>query len=655
MYKQSLLAVLVTGALSSVAIADQPSDDIETILVTATRFERPAIPIATNITVIDKAEIQLSGALSVTDILRSQAGIQLKELGGVGDRNTQISMRGFGENSSSNVLIMVDGRKLNNPTLSAPTLNSIGLQDIERIELVQGSAGVLYGDQAVAGVINIVTTRATNNDVQGNVEISSGSDNYERYIASVSQSLSSGLSYRLSAENKQTDNYRDNNEDDYENYLLNANYDFDGGSIYFEGQKIIDDLNLPGSLTESIAESDHRHSETPNDYSNQDTEILRFGGKAELSSRWQMAIDYAWRDEDTKVFFDDYDSGLYPTLAHQSTRVKNYSPRIIGELNEDGSALLTLGYDRTNSDYLVSEWFLDADQKIEALYGQIIWPLSERVSINVGGRISKIKERNHETDQDQSDKAEAYEMGLVYQFSEDINIVARYAQAFRYATLDENGFTLSSVDFLKPQTSDSFEFGTEINSENSLTRISLYKLTLDDEIAYDAGVSNPMWWDPNNIGANINLPTSERRGLTVENQYKWSVNLSLRANYTYTDAEQKSGSFKGKDVDFVAKNMASVVMQYDFLSGLSSYIEAVYTGRRYRANDYENSQGELASYTLLNTNLIYRYKNWRANVRVNNLLDKEYSGYSIYSSFKDDNYVYPQAGRNIEVGVNYSF
>ena len=70
---------------------------------------------------------------------------------------TALSIRGFGDNAAANSLILVDGFPLANVSLLTPNFNSIALSDIERIDIIQGSQGSLWGNQAVGGVLNIVT------------------------------------------------------------------------------------------------------------------------------------------------------------------------------------------------------------------------------------------------------------------------------------------------------------------------------------------------------------------------------------------------------------------------------------------------------------------------------------------------------------------
>ena len=140
--KKSILkySLLVTGiALLNNGHAE-PIESLDTMVVTATRSPQNEITTPASIVIINADEIRESGADNIVEVLRNQGGVQISDLFGDGSRAT-ISMRGFGGNAQANTLILVDGRRLNNPDLGNPDLNSVSLKDVERIEIMRGSAG----------------------------------------------------------------------------------------------------------------------------------------------------------------------------------------------------------------------------------------------------------------------------------------------------------------------------------------------------------------------------------------------------------------------------------------------------------------------------------------------------------------------------------
>ncbi len=123
----AILPGLALGASNADPVVLEPS--------VVTRTTNLNLPAASSVAVIDRAIIEDSGALSLLDLLRSQAGLQIRDTMGDGNR-AAISLRGFGENAGSNTLVLVDGRRLNQPSQATPDLNSVPLANIERIEIM---------------------------------------------------------------------------------------------------------------------------------------------------------------------------------------------------------------------------------------------------------------------------------------------------------------------------------------------------------------------------------------------------------------------------------------------------------------------------------------------------------------------------------------
>ncbi len=132
-----LITVLSALCISSHSFGeDNSSNEIEEIIVTATRWETVGVPTATSVSTITREQIIESGAIYIIDVLKGQGGIQIQDIFGDGSRSI-ISMRGFGNNGGSNTLLLVDGRRLNNTDLKTPDLSFISLKDVERIEIIQ--------------------------------------------------------------------------------------------------------------------------------------------------------------------------------------------------------------------------------------------------------------------------------------------------------------------------------------------------------------------------------------------------------------------------------------------------------------------------------------------------------------------------------------
>ena len=140
---------------TAVASADEAelSNHPETMIVTATRTRVAADDVLVPVIVIDRADIERSGAADLAELLRFQAGIEIARSGGPGS-TASVFTRGT---DSNHTLVLVDGVEINPGTIGGAGVQDIAPDVIERVEIVKGPRSSLYGSQAVGGVINIIT------------------------------------------------------------------------------------------------------------------------------------------------------------------------------------------------------------------------------------------------------------------------------------------------------------------------------------------------------------------------------------------------------------------------------------------------------------------------------------------------------------------
>ena len=138
--------------------AQEKEVTLEEVVVTATRDAEEIRKIPANVTVITKEEIEQTHARTVVDVLRDKVDVVVTDFYGNG-KSSAVDIRGFGETGPLNTLVLVDGRRVNEIDLSGVDWSQIPLDQVERIEIVRGAGSVLYGDNAVGGVINIITKK----------------------------------------------------------------------------------------------------------------------------------------------------------------------------------------------------------------------------------------------------------------------------------------------------------------------------------------------------------------------------------------------------------------------------------------------------------------------------------------------------------------
>lgn len=635
----SALAIALAPGLALAATDQQAANELPPLVITrATQLQAPA---PASVAVISREQIEDSAAGNLLDVLRGQAGLQIRDTIGDGNR-AAVSLRGFGENAINNTLVLVDGRRLNQPALAGPDLNSVPLANIERIEIIRGAGTVLYGDQAVGGVINIVT-RTPDSD-EAYVESSTGSHDLEAYRGHVHQQLGAGFSAYASGETRNSDNYRDHNNASYDDAFARLRHEHERGWALYEYQTIDDELLYPDSLTVAQRRADRKQSFSSN-WNDRQTQVHRFALQQELSTVWTGNLDYSHSDQDgTGNFYGPFDQG---------TRIETFSPRATARWNSSlGHSEWLFGHDHIVSDYEYRSDFSSTDsrQTQRDWYSQFSQGLGRDLTLTLGYRASEAEDRNHGNGSTHTDREDSSSLGLSWQANSATRLFVKREDVLRWANVDENAFVSPGVEFLKPQTGVSWESGVEWSDGLQRYQASLYRLDLQDELMYDpeaSGPNSPYGFD----GANVNLDETRRQGLLLEGQRQLSERLSLNGQYSFTDAEYRDGNFEGNEVPWVARHTASAALDYQLLQGLHGYLEAVYTGARYPVSDEANAGGKEGGYTLYNAALKYDYQQFTGKLRVNNLTGKRYDAFAYRGGFA----VYAAPEEVVQLSLGYRF
>src|SRR6185437_10533607 len=202
-------------------------------------------------TVITAEDIAHSPAQTIQEIIAQTPGVQLSTLyGGVNGAETRVDLRGFGAFASSNTLVLVNGRRLNDLDLQGVDLSTIPRDSIERIEITRGNSGaVLYGDNAVGGVINIVTKTGIGGppvSIRGEAGVGS----FNERVGSVSLTTNSGpWSTSLYGGAIRSDGYRDNNALEQQSGVAGLRFTAPEFTAYLNLAGDHQHLGLPGPRT----------------------------------------------------------------------------------------------------------------------------------------------------------------------------------------------------------------------------------------------------------------------------------------------------------------------------------------------------------------------------------------------------------------------
>ena len=184
---QKQLFVLTALFMSSALCAQQDTSFLQEVVVTANKYEKKQSETAKVVSVINRGQLRQSGGRSIGELLNQVAGVTVPGANNNLGSNQTISIRGA---SAGNVLILLDGIPVNDPSVISNyfDINLLSIDQIERIEILKGGHSTLYGSDAVAGVVNIISRKvaALSSKPSINASIAGGSFNTLRSSAGIS-------------------------------------------------------------------------------------------------------------------------------------------------------------------------------------------------------------------------------------------------------------------------------------------------------------------------------------------------------------------------------------------------------------------------------------------------------------------------------------
>ncbi|MFQ5483711.1 MAG: TonB-dependent receptor [Desulfobacterales bacterium] len=666
--KRNFLAFLIILGLFVLSEPVRSADDkdsksdktdlitMQEVVVTATRYEEKISFVPTHVSVITDTDISNSTARDIPDLLRTQAGIHVSDIGG-NRRTYRVDLRGFGETGHLNTLVLVDGRRINQADLAGTDWALIPLDRVKKIEILWGGrGGVLYGDNASGGVINIITKEGDR--FQAGANVSGGS--YDTYKGNAHVSGSRGnLSYAFSGRYLNSDGYRDNSDTESKDIGANLGYFFnDRFKLTVSGGYHRDDTGLPGALTESELESGISRDETtsPKDFS--DIEDYYAKAKPEIfflkNSLFQVDLSSRRRES---LFFFSFTGGTFEGDTEINTVA--VSPQIVvKEKIFEYANNLTAGFDFSNAEEDIFNISLFQGVPTigrftleKANYGYYIHDeffLTDYLTASGGYRHDRAEYKFDPSRPDQkSFDEDAYTAGINYNFYGNSHLYASFSRSFRYPVLDELfNFFKNTIDIdLMPQTSDDFELGIRHNFTKSLyAKVNVFRIDTEDEIFF-----NPTTF------SNENLDGDTRRDGVEISLGKTFENITIKSSYTFTDAEIRDGQFSGNDVPNVPEHKIALDSVIFLGKGFTLAVNGTYVGERRFESDFSNDFGYQDDYFLLNAKIKYNWKKWELSLDLNNLLDQEYSEYGVLGGSPTQRAFFPSPGINFLLGLSVSY
>ena len=601
------LACMFSFDSPSVAVEQEdPLYYADEIVVTASRIKWPIEKTASSLTVITKEDIRSYQTMNVVEILRSVTGMEVAQSGSAG-KTSSVMIRG---SNSNHCLLMINGVPLNDPTTGGFDFSNLVATDIERIEIVRGPHGILYGSNAIGGVINIVTD-AFEEGTRRSISLSGGSFGTATGSASAS-GVTGNSTYSLSLSRIITDGRFAN--DFYKNTSLTGTVSsrITGRSELTLGVKYYDvGSGIRGPSFDT------------------DPDATQNGGAFLVSSTYKYYVHGNWNFFLRTSFFTNEITFDDPLDALDTSP---FAGDIFSEINSDVQSITwqnnirfldhvwaVSGIDwreeRTTNSSMSPFGPTNFDNKIQdlGLFLNLIFDFDSRFTASSGVRIDDHSEFGTES---------TYKLSLsVPVRGTGTTIKGSVGSGFRAPSLNELFYPGYGNPDLLPEESVGYDIG--IGQEIRPLRMSF------DVMYFNNDYTNMISWDPETFLAG-NIGESFSRGVEFSSSFNPAGSFTLRGFYTYLLTEDRS---TGKQLLRRPRHSGGINLAVK-TGPLDVLLSSTLVGGRLD-NDFGGPRGEYynSSYSRYDLSITYHFGGaYETFLRVGNILDEKYDEVAGYPS-----------------------
>lgn len=627
----SLLAgTTVVWGGTAFAAEDLQEFALDDMVVTATRTESKMVDVPVNTTVISAEKIADRHYLDVADVLKDVPGATVLDTG-VGAYEKKVVLNG-----DERVLVLVDGKRVNIDmgTMSRASYDLNQMPDvilIERIEVVKGHGGALYGSDAVGGVINIITKKMDHS--YGKVSMGFGS--HQARDAKAMYTIKEGKTGVMVAASKYKQGYHE-----YKDAKTDANKRWPAASTY-ENEKVSVKLSQELSETSNLELGyDFSKFEGVRSYSTKATSAS-FSNKK--TNDFYAKYDWTVNDKDQGFIqlyrnkYDYYNAGdMYETdtgfEAQQNITLSDNNQLVVGASYRKAKALNATSYTAEKS--INNKAVFVSDQ----------WEFAPNWTLDAGVRYDKHSTAGSKT---------TWSAGLNKKFDENSHAYFNWGQVFKAPTLDDlyyysvmdfDGFKYESYGNpnLKPEKGDTWTigYGTKIADKTSVN-ISYFQSKLEDAIDWDTTNS-----DNASVSIVRNVDKQKKNGMELSVAHELNDNWDLEASYTYIRVKNNEhGSGYVRDANYIPNMYRFGVRYHDDLWNADLFLRG---GSGANKSAYVDSK-----YMTLDMSVAYKAtKDLSFYAKGYNLFNKAYAE---SAGVNGGTYTYPAQGRRFIIGAEYTF
>lgn len=637
--KKSLVNKIILGLIISsnfilegtvVHAEDQPQFMLDEIVVTATRTPVREFDANANISVIDKKIIEDSHFKDLTEALQTVPGVTVTRYGGgIGYEQSE----GILINGSAKILVLIDGMRANvdGSEFSVFAFGAFkNLDNVERIEILKGSASTLYGSDAKGGVINIITKKATdkNSTIIGSKV---GSYSMEQYRI-MNQGNSGKYSYIVSAQKDKSSSYTDAHD-------LKVPAHMDATTLNF---KINGQFDEKSDLTMS--------------FDKYNADYMYSGTNMGLTERhYGTADNYNWRANYNYKFNDSVTNQLN---IYNNTSNTNYdgwkmdlqtigfSEQVTAKLSDKHELIGGVEYyENKTKEYLdqMNTKYAGTSLNNKAFFVQDKWNITDKFNLTGGLRYTNHSKAGNNT---------ALSAVAGYDISDKTNVYIS-AKEYFIAPTQYQYFSPFGNENLKPESGYTYEAGINHKFDNTFAiQLHAFRRESKDVMAFAYGFpitpSNPYG------GRYVNVDEETSNGWDVQLRKSFNKNFSSFVGYTHIEVKSQPAGGQESLNRYIPKGEWHVGLNYT-----DDKFDASLLGHGVIDRPGDGGKNGDAfpcdKYWVWDLSANYKFKkNAKVYAKVNNLFNKFYAEHSNVQWGNPDEW-YTSPGRNFQVGIEYSF
>lgn len=619
--KKTLLAASITAALSQqIALAEN------SMLITATRTPSNIDTLGSTVSLITAKDIDRKQYVSLDEVLMSVPGLNVVQSGGKGAQ-TSVFLRGT---NSEHVLVLIDGVEMNDPSTpsGAFDFSNFLVEGIESIEVVRGSQSVLYGSDAIGGVIQIRTKKGQG-DLNFRVKAGVGTQSTRRESAVLSGEKNN-FNYSVAIGRLDTDGESIaakkklapgsiTEDDNYENIVFSTRLGwkgFDSLEADFTARYIETEADIDGGF-------DFSGNTAEDADATNDSEQLYLGFELKglyADGVWQPILTASRSDIERQN--KDERQSPFGTLVDTSFDGQKTKFALQNNLFLFENQIITIGFEH-ESEEMNSKGFSDfggfiinqltkADRDTKSTYIQDQIEVNDQLFITVGARYDDTDDFGSEL---------TYRTTASYNATENTRLHAAYGTGFKAPSLFQLfGFTpnnfgsaYSGNPNLDAETSDSWEIGIDqlFFASDIKTSITYFETKVEDLITTQY------------IGFNstsVNRDNADMSGVESAIHFKALSNLNIDINHTYTRTKDEDN----KELLRRPKHKANIEFNYEPAEHININTNVLYTGQRVDVDGF-GQRVDVGGYSVVNVAATYKLSNnVKLFARLDNLTDKYY-------------------------------